>query len=336
MKLNVLSRSILFLAILLAACSPTNATLPAPQVNVAQATATSSASACGAISAEATATTGAGITLIDGLGRTVTLAAPAQRVVSLAPSNTEILFAVSAGGQVVGRDPYSDYPAEAATVTDIGDTYAELNTELITSLQPDLVLAAEITPPEQVAQLEQLGITVYWLANPVDLSGLYNNLNIVAQLTGHETEAAALVASLCARVEAVQTALAGIADKPTVFYEVDGLTDPNAPYTAGTSTFIDLIITAAGGVNAAATLDGYKQLSIEELLVQNPDFILLGDAAYGATPELVAQRAGWTDLAAVQKNQVIPFDDNLMSRPGPRLVDGLEQLAKLLHPEQFN
>jgi iron complex transport system substrate-binding protein len=336
MKLNVLPRTILFLAILLAACSPVTATLPAPQVNVAQATVTSSASACSAISAEATATTGAGITIIDGLGRTVTLAAPAQRVVSLAPSNTEILFAVRAGGQVVGRDPYSDYPAEAATVTNIGDTYAELNTELIISLQPDLVLAAEITPPEQVAQLEQLGITVYWLANPVDLNGLYANLNIVAQLTGHETDAAALVASLCSRAEAVQTALAGVTDKPTVFYEVDGLTDPNAPYAAGAGTFIDLIITAAGGVNAAAALDGYKQLSIEELLVQNPDFILLGDAAYGATPELVAQRAGWTDLAAVQKNQVIPFDDNLMSRPGPRLIDGLEQLAKLLHPEQFN
>jgi iron complex transport system substrate-binding protein len=83
-------------------------------------------------------------------------------------------------------------------------------------------------------------------------------------------------------------------------------------------------------------VQGYKQLSIEELLVQNPDFILLGDAAYGATPETVAQRAGWSQLAAVQTGQVLPFDDNLMSRPGPRLIDAVEQLARLLHPDLFS
>ncbi len=337
MKLNVLSRSILFLGILLAACgSPATSALPAPQVNVAQATATTPASACNAITAAATATTGTGITIVDGLGATVSLAAPAQRVISLVPSNTEILFAIGAGGQVIGRDTYSNYPAEAAAVTDIGDTYADLNTELITSLQPDLVLAGGITPPEQVAQLEQLGITVFWLANPVDINGLYDNLNIVAQLTGHQADAAALVASLCARVEAVQTALAGVTDKPTVFYELDGLTDPNAPYTAGTGTFIDLIINTAGGINAAAALQNYGQLSIEELLIQNPDVILLGDAAYGATPEIVAARAGWDQLAAVKNNRVFAFNDDLMSRPGPRMVDAIEQLAKLLYPDKFN
>lgn len=337
MKFNLLSRSILLVTLLLTACgSPSAATLPAPQINVEQATATIPASACNPASASAATPTANGITVTDGLGRIVTLAASAQRVVSLAPSNTEILFAVGAGGQVVGRDPYSDFPSEAANVTDIGDTFFGLNTELIISLQPDLVLAAEITPPEQVAQLEQLGINVFWLANPIDLEGLYNNLNIVGHLTGHEQGSADLVASLCARVETVQTALANVTDKPTVFYEVDGLTDPNAPFTAGKDTFIDLIISTAGGVNAAAALEGYKQLSIEELLVQNPDFILLGDAAYGATPELVTQRAGWDQLAAVQKNQVVAFDDNLISRPGPRLIDGIEQLARLLHPDQFN
>ncbi len=336
MKLNLISRSILLLA-LLAACGSPAATLPAPQVDVQQATV---APLCVApaisVQAQPISTVGTGMSITDGLGRLVTLATPAQRVISLAPSNTEILFAIGADAQVVGRDPYSDFPAEAANVTDIGDTFAELNAELIISLAPDLVLAAEITPPEQVAQLEQLGINVFWLANPTDLEGLYTNLNIVAQLTGHEQETAVLIDALRARVAAVQTALADVTEVPTVFYEVDGLSDPNAPYTAGTGTFIDLIITTACGKNAAAALEGYKQLSIEELLVQNPDFILLGDAAYGATPELVAARAGWDQLAAVQKDQVVPFDDNLISRPGPRLIDGLEQLARLLHPEQFN
>jgi iron complex transport system substrate-binding protein len=276
------------------------------------------------------------LTIVDGLQRTLTFDEPAQRIVSLAPSNTEILFAIGAGPQVIGRDPLSDFPTEAQSVADIGDTFIQLNTELIISLEPDLVLAAEITPPEQVAQLEQLGVVVFWLANPRDFEGLYANLITVGQLTGHDMEAAAYADTLRTRFSGVQTAVSNIADKPTVFYEVDGLTDPNAPYTAGTGTFIDLIINAAGGQNAAATLEGYKQLSIEELLVQNPDYILLGDSLYGATAEQVAQRAGWGELTAVKANQVLPFDDNLMSRPGPRMIDAVEQLARLLHPDLFN
>lgn len=299
------------------------ATLPAPEINTTQATATPIPQ------------TTYPLTITDGLQRTLTIEAPAQRIISLAPSNTEILYAIGAGPQLVGRDPLSDYPAEAQSVTDIGDTFLQLNTELIISLEPDLVLAAEITPPEQVAQLEQLGVVVFWLANPKDFEGLYANLITVGQLTGHDLEAATATESLRSRVGAVQSAVADVAEKPVVFYEVDGLTDPNAPYTAGTGTFIDLVINAAGGQNAAAALQGYKQLSIEELLVQNPDFVLLGDSAYGATPESVAQRAGWGDLAAVLAGHVLPFDDNLMSRPGPRLVDAVEQLAHLLHPDKF-
>lgn len=327
MKQNTWSRNGLLtatlLALLLAACgSPVAEALPEPQVQVAQATDTVEV-----------ATTG--INLTDGLGRQVTLAAPAERIVSLAASNTEILFAVGAGAQVVGRDPYSDFPSEAASVADIGDTFGDLNAELITSLEPDLVLAAEITPPEQVVQLEQLGITVYWLANPDDLEGLYTNLAIVGQLTGHEADAAVAADALRARAEAVQVALEDVTERPTVFYEVDGLTDPNAPYTAGADTFIDFIITAAGGFNAAGSLTGYIPMSIEDLLITNPDWILLGDALYGATADGVGARAGWTSLAAVQNGQVVPFDDNLMSRPGPRLIEGIETLARLLHPEQF-
>lgn len=275
------------------------------------------------------------IDLIDGLGREVHLDAPAQRVISLAPSNTELLFAVGAGEQTVGRDAYSDYPAEAATVTDIGDTYSGLNSEVIVGLEPDLVLAAEITPTEQVQELEDLGLTVYWLANPTTLDGLYENIAIIGQLTGNEEAASAVVADLRARAAAVAAALEGIEERPTVFYELDGF-DPANPWTAGDGTFIDLLIEAAGGVNIGAVMDvQYGQLSVEELLLQDPDVIILGDAAFGVTPELVAERAGWGELSAVQNGQVFPFDDNLASRPGPRLIEGLEILAQLLHPEAF-
>ena len=126
------------------------------------------------------------LTFTDGLGREISSNGPAQHVVSLAPSNTEILFAIGAGAQVVGRDQLSDFPEAAKNVTDIGSTFEALNTELIVSLKPDLVLAAEINTPEQVKQLEDLGLTVYYLKNPLTLEEMYGNLEIVAQLTGHE------------------------------------------------------------------------------------------------------------------------------------------------------
>lgn len=270
----------------------------------------------------------------DGLGREITLSGPAQRVVSFAPSNTEILFAIGAGNQVVGRDTLSDFPEEAKSVTDIGSTFDALNTEQIVSLKPDLVLAAEINTPEQVKQLEDLGLTVYYLKNPLTLEEMYGNLEVVAQLTGHQPEAATLIESLKKRVAAVDEKIASISSRPNVFYELDA-TDPAKPYTAGKGTFITQLIDRAGGHNIAADLDGYPQMSLEQVVAADPAFIILGDARYGVSPESIAQRPGWENLAAVKNGQVVPFNDDLVSRPGPRLVDALEELAKLLRPELF-
>lgn len=285
-------------------------------------------------SAPAPVTAPAEIHLTDGLGREVNLPGPAQRVVSLAPSNTEILFDIGAGSQVVGRDHLSDYPEAAKTATDIGSTYEALNTELIVSLKPDLILAAEVNTPEQVKSLESLGLTVYYLKNPTTLEEMYRNLEIVAQLTGHADEAAQLIDSLKTRVAAVDAKLTNVSPRYSVFYEIDA-TDPAKPYTAGKGTFITELIERAGGHNIAADMESYPQLSLEQIVAANPDFIILGDAAYGTTPEVVAARPGWSNLSAVKNQRVIPFDDNLVSRPGPRLVDALETLAKILHPELF-
>ncbi len=274
------------------------------------------------------------IALTDGLGREVKLDSPAQKIVSLAPSNTEILFAVGAGAQVVGRDQLSDYPAAAKGVQDIGSAFEALNTELIVSLKPDLILAAEINTPEQVKALESLGLKVYYLKNPTTLEGMYSNLEIVAKLTGRESEAAALIESLKARVAAVDEKIAPISSRLSTFYELDA-TDPAKPYTAGKGTFISLLLERAGGYNIASDIDGYPQFSLEQVVAADPAFIILGDSAYGVTPESIASRPGWENLSAVKNNQVFPFDDNLVSRPGPRLVDGLEALAKLLRPELF-
>ncbi|MBV6391861.1 MAG: Vitamin B12-binding protein [Anaerolineales bacterium] len=282
---------------------------------------------------EAAPTEAPTLTFTDGLGREVTLAASAQRIVTLAPSLTEFVFAVGAGSQLVGRDDLSDFPAEAADIASIGSTFGALNTEAILALEPDLVLAAEINTPEQVSELEGLGLTVYYLSNPLTYDELYEQVNLFGQLTGHEEEAAELAESLAARVEAVESAVANAAEKPTVFYEIDG-TDPSKPWTTGPGTFMDTMITMAGGVNIGGVLsDAFAQISAEEIVAQDPDIIILGDTLYGITIESVGERPGWADLTAVKENRIFAFDDNLATRPGPRLVDGLEELLKILHPE---
>ncbi|HNQ96194.1 MAG TPA: cobalamin-binding protein [Anaerolineales bacterium] len=271
----------------------------------------------------------------DGLGREITLETTPQRIVSLAPSNTEILFAIGAGSQVVGRDEFSDYPAEAASIDSIGGSFGEYNAEAIVALEPDLVLAAEINTPELVKQLEDLGLTVFYLKNPVTLEEMYVNLDVVGQLTGHDVTD--LIDSLEARVAAVDEKIAPISARPTVFYEIDA-TDASKPYSYGPGTFGDLLIQRAGGANLvtlAGITDAYPQVSLEQIVAANPSAIILGDSMWGVTPEAVLARAGWDALDAVKNNQIFPFDDNMVSRPGPRLVDGLEQLAKLLHPELF-
>ncbi|NPA31097.1 MAG: ABC transporter substrate-binding protein [Chloroflexi bacterium] len=277
------------------------------------------------------------VEMTDDLGHTIVLTAYPQRIVSLAPSITESLFAIGAGEQVVGRDANSTYPPEVAEITDIGSLWQALPLENILALEPDLVIAAETVAPEQVQQMQDAGLTVFWLANPKDFDGLYRNLRVLAQLTGHEDEAEALIAELQERVDTVTAITADIPDeeRPVVFYELDA-TDPAAPWTSGPGTFIDTAITLAGGRNAGADLEGeWAQMSLEALLAVNPDIIILADAPYGVTPESVAQREGWGALKAVQEGRVYPFDPYLLSVPGPRLVQGLETLAVLLHPDLF-
>ena len=271
----------------------------------------------------------------DDMGNTIELEGYPQAIVSLSASTTEILFAIGAGSQVVGRDEYSVYPEEALQVTNVGAMWEELPAEAILALEPDLVVAAQIISEDQVQALRDLGLNVYWQANPTSYEELWANLRDFAKLTGHEDKTETLVASLEARVRSVQDKTATVTERPSVFYELDA-TDPSNPWTAGSGTFIDYIINQAGGTNAASALEGeYAQISAEEMLAVNPDIILLADAPYGTTPESVTERPGWDVIKAVQENALYPIDPNMMSVPGPRLVDALEVTAKLLHPELF-
>lgn len=275
------------------------------------------------------------MTFTDDMGNTIELKGYPQRIVSISSSTTETLFAIGAGKQVVGRDEYSVYPEEALSVSNVGAMWEELPSEAILALEPDLVIAAQIITEDQVAALRDLGLTVYWQANPKSYEELWENIRNIAALTGHEKEAETLIADLAARVKTVQEKVATVSERSSIFYELDA-TDPSNPWTTGSGTFIDYIINQAGGTNAAAALQGdFAQISTEQLIAVNPEIILLADAPYGTTAESVITRPGWETITAVKENALYPVDPNMMSVPGPRLVDALEEMAKLLHPELF-
>ncbi len=275
------------------------------------------------------------ITITDGLGREISLDQPAQSIVSLSPPFTEMLFAIGAGDQLVARDSFSDYPQEALALPDIGGGFAEYDLETIVALNPDLVLAGAIQTPELVQSIEDLGLKVFYMANPASLEEMLESMRILGAISGHEAQAGQVVKDLQARIHAVDDALTKDRNLVPVFYELDA-TDPAKPYTPGPGSFYSHLIQRAGGDNLGDELGTeWAQASVEFLLVSDPQYILLGDALWGITPESVANRPGWDALSAVKEGRVLPFDDNLLARIGPRQVDGLEALARLLHPDAF-
>lgn len=275
------------------------------------------------------------LSFTDDLGRTITFSDYPDRIVSASASITEMLFAIGADDLVVGVDDFSYYPAEAGELPSIGSFFTEVPAESILALEPDLVIVAEIISPENVQVMQELGLTVYWQANPKNFDDLYSNLTDLANLTGRTDALSELVSGLESRVGLVLETVSGSPERPRVFYELDG-TDPLNPWTTGSGTFIDTIINMAGGENAASVLEGeYAQISTEVLVTIDPEVILLADFEYGISIESVAARAGWAGMAAVENDRVFPFDPSLLSVPGTRLVIGLEELARLIHPELF-
>jgi len=275
------------------------------------------------------------IIISDDLGFELVLDTPVQSIVSITPSLTEILFSLGVGDRLVGRDSNSTYPEEALAAQDLGGMWDGIPVEDILALEPDLILAGEIYAAEAIQELRNLGLTVFWQANPDDFDGLYKNIEQIAVLTGTENKAETLVSFIQDRVSALDKTLEGAAETPLVFYELDA-SEPASPFTTGSGTFISYTISKAKGQNLGDVLDGeWAQISSEELVAQNPDYILLADALYGVTPESVAERAGWSEIKAVVDGNLYPFDPYILSVPGPRLIDGFEQVAKIIHPELF-
>jgi iron complex transport system substrate-binding protein len=279
------------------------------------------------------------VTVTDDAGREVTLDAAPERIVSLAPSNTEIVCALGACDRLVGVTDFDDYPPEVAEIEDVVIA-ATVDVELVVAAEPDLVLAAgnELTPSPVIAQLEELGLPVLVLY-PESLPEVYADIGVVGELLGADPEADAIVAEMRDRVDAVAEAVDG-AERPAALYEV--FYAEGSTYTAGEGSFLASMLELAGA--EPITGDAQGLIGSEDLVAADPELILLGTASYDpgladadSALSAVAGRPGWGDLAAVRDGAVIPYlDDILTTRPGPRIVDGLEALARAIHPDRFD
>ena len=270
----------------------------------------------------------AAITVTDDAGSEFTLKKPATRIVSLAPSQTEMVYAVGAGDRLVGNSDYCDYPEEAKEVEKVGG-FADPNVEKIVSLQPDLVLAAAGVQGEIVARLEELKVPVVVL-DPTTLDGVFADLEKLGTLVGEEAQARELVTTLRAAADEVASRVSGL-QQPSVFFEIYS----KPLMTAGAGTLIEDLVRCAGGTNiGSAAGEGYPEFSQEVLLTEDPD-VYIAVAGAQADPGDIAERPGYAQLTAVKGDRVFVIEDNLVVRAGPRAVQGLQQIAAFLHPDAF-
>lgn len=285
---------------------------------------------CGSQSGAASSaspTAGAPITVTDDAGKPVTLAQPAGRIVSLAPADTEIAYAIGAGGKMVGGTTYDDYPAQAKALPKVGD-FSSPSVEKIVALKPDLVLAAGGIQAALRDQLEKLGMQVF-VVDPTTYAGTITDLGKLGALTGVADQAAKVAQTMRDALKTVQQKVAGLTP-PSVFFEVY----PKPLMTAGKGTFIDDLITLAGGRNIAAGGTGFVTFASEVLFKDNPD-VYVAPVGSQASPGQISARSGFDQLKAVRDKRVFTIQDDLVVRPGPRLAQGLQELARMFHPEAF-
>jgi len=264
----------------------------------------------------------------DSYNREVTIDKEPQRIISIAPNITETIFALGKGDKLVGRTDYCDFPVEASKVASVG-TLTDPSLEKIVELKPDVVIASTHFKKEVVTKLEELNIKVLVLYGEESFNGVYDTITKVAQVINAKEAGDKVVGDMKKTVDNV---LAKVKDatKPSVYYVVGY--GKSGDFTSGKGTFIANMIEMAGGVNAANDVEGWKY-SIEKLTEKNPDILVCSKNF--DTKKGIEGTVGYKDLKAVKEGKLLEIDENLLNRQGPRLAEGLETLAKLIHPESF-
>ncbi|MFQ5472201.1 MAG: ABC transporter substrate-binding protein [Dehalococcoidia bacterium] len=267
------------------------------------------------------------VTITDGNGDELTFDEPPGRVVALAPSFVEIFCAVDACDVLVAVDENSNYPPEVESIAKLSGF--DPSVEAIVASEPDLVVLS-FDPGGLQDALEGLGIPVLFLESPRSLAEVYDQIALLGDVVGKRVQAAAVVADMQGRVGTV-TSLLPAGGGPSVYHELD-----STLFSVGPGSFIGDLYDVLGAANIAnATGSAFPQLSNEAIIEANPEVIILGDEGLGETVESVAARPGWDTISAVQTGRIHGIDPDLISRPGPRIVDALEDLAKFLYPEIF-
>jgi iron complex transport system substrate-binding protein len=282
--------------------------------------------------------------LVDDQGYVTSLAAFPNRIISLAPSTTEILFALGLGDKVVAVTDYDNYPYNftawiaVGNMTSVG-SFTTPNMEVIVSLEPDLILATGGVQKETVDTLRNLGYKVL-VFDPANVAGVFTNIEVVGNATGKSAEATSLVNNLNSRIEAVVNKVATAESKPKVYYEV--YYDLTSLWSAGSKAWQNELIEKAGGINIFADqpLD-YFQSSAEAVVSRNPDVIVLPASGMGEQTPFwgsiaeVKARPAWNSISAVQNDRIYKIDSDVIQRAGPRVADAIEALARFFHPELF-
>lgn len=272
------------------------------------------------------------LTVTDATGKEVTLAKEPQRIVSTSPAETEILFALGLNDRIVGVSDFDDYPAEASTKPKVGGV-VNPSEEAILAQTPDLVIGGISMEKPVSDKLKSLGVPVF-VTHPQKMDDILNNILMMGVITNRQEQAEKVVAAMKQDIARVQEAVKGVKpeDKKRVYLEF-------APgWTVGKGEFLDELVTLAGGTNIAADTEGWHPISEEKILKSDPDVILYAkgvtdDKTGVKLEDIIAKRNGWDTMKAIRESQVFGMEQNLLARPGPRITQGLIEVAKAIYPD---
>ncbi len=270
-------------------------------------------------------------TVIDNFGREVTIPKKPERIVSTAPSSTEILFTLGLGDKVVGVTKYCDFPEDAKEKEKIGG-FSTVDVERIVALKPDLVVAASGNGDEVIQMMEDLNLSVIVL-DPKNIDDILNNILLIGKTTGTEKDALRVVDKLEDRIKVItsKTVTLSEIEKPKVFYVL--WNDPLM--SAGSGTFADDLMEMAGGINIASELEGHKSISLETVINKNPQVIIASVGMDPVTLEYAMNEPRLKGTVAVKNENIYGINSDIVNRPGPRIIDALEEFARLIHPDLF-
>ncbi|WP_438347356.1 ABC transporter substrate-binding protein [Paenibacillus sp. FA6] len=272
------------------------------------------------------------LTVADATGETFTFTEAPKQIVSISPAETEALFALGLDDQVVGVSDYDDYPEAVTTKPKMGGLYNP-NEEAIIAAQPDLVLTGISMSVEATEKLRGLGITIF-KTDPKSVDDVIANIELYGQITDHQAEAKIVTEKMKQERDEVTEAVKSLTpdQKKKVYIEF------SLGWTVGSGEFMDELITLAGGVNVAGDMVGWNEISEEKIINDNPDVILysknvIDENTKETLDQIIKARSGWNKITAVKNDAIHALDDNLLSRPGPRVTEGLKVIANAIYPE---